>query len=99
MPESPWAPMYQVRPPSALATGAWFTSARETFSPAVNRTRVNDALPGYGVVENSDATFAEFRYYVGKMETLLTNHLFLEVGYPVKGGGEVGWEVRGTVNA
>ena len=60
--------MYQVRPPSALAMGARLTSARKTFSPAVDR----DAL-----ANNSDATFVG---EAGKMETLLTSNLSLSLG-------------------
>ena len=74
--------MYRERPPSVLATGAWFRSAREAFSPAVDRTRVrNDAR-----VRRRQ----KWRRYIcragGEGGNAGDEPLVLEPRYPVEGG-------------
>ena len=54
-------------------------SARETFSHAVDRTQVNDALPGYGVVKNGDATIVG---QAGKMEMLVRHRRWAKRSEP-----------------
>ena len=47
----------------------------------MDRTRVNDALPGYGVVKNDDATF-KFVRQAGKMETLVRRRQWAKQSEP-----------------